>query len=49
METEIIVERAIVEADFEAATVNGGKRERPPSAASSAGENQARPTFDLVT
>jgi len=42
---EIIVERAIVETDAESdlsATVNGGKRERPSSAASSGsgGENQ---------
>ena len=54
MEAEVIVERAIVETDVEAdpsaagATANGGKRERPPSAASSGGENQAGPPFSLV-
>ena len=50
VEAEVIVERAIVESDTEsdlaatgAAMVNGGKRERPPSAASSGSENQAGP------
>ena len=46
VEAEVIVERAIVETDVvsdssAAATLNAGKRERPPSAASSGGENQA--------
>ena len=57
VEAEVIVERAIVETDVEAdpsaagaagATANGGKRERPPSAASSGGENQAGPPFSLA-
>ena len=49
------MERAIVESDTEsdlaaagaAAMVNGGKRERPPSAASSGSENQAGPLPSL--